>query len=245
MGFENFANRINSLRNFNIFEKPPADYKEVSRFTVLDREMQKKTVTKRKFPQINDKRFYFAAEITSLSLCHANLKELAKLKRKMGQRIERYFWHEKENLLKTDNKAKELNERLLLYHQVLMNELQIFLLNQKENFVSEDKIPNNIKRNEFRQKMANVEYCYDGKFEGNILVVGQTGCRKTTFIQNIAKIDLFGESKEIFWISKISFSTEREDIKSCFKKYLDFKYSQNLHNFKHGIRLFSEKKRRE
>ena len=94
MGFENFANRINSLRNFKIFEKPPADYKEVSRFTVLDREMQKKTVTKRKFPQINDKRFYFAAEITSLSLCHPNLKELAKLKRKMGQSIERYFWHE-------------------------------------------------------------------------------------------------------------------------------------------------------
>ena len=68
----------------------------------------------------------------------------------MGQSIERYFWHEKENLLEIDNKAKELNERLLLYHQVLMNELQIFLLNQKENFVSKDKIPNNIKRNEFR-----------------------------------------------------------------------------------------------
>ena len=30
-----------------------------------------------------------------------------------------------------------------------------------------------------------VNYCYDGKFEGNILIVGQTGCGKTTFIKNI------------------------------------------------------------
>ena len=64
----------------------------------------------------------------------------------MGQRIERYFWHEKENLLKIETKAQELNERLFLYHQVLMNEPLIFSLNQKENFVSEDKlIPKSIK----------------------------------------------------------------------------------------------------
>ena len=28
-----------------------------------------------------------------------------------------------------------------------------------------------------------VEYSYDGKFEGNILIVRQTGCGKTTFIK--------------------------------------------------------------
>ena len=43
--------------------------------------------------------------------------------------------------------------------------------------------------------MAHLEYCYDGKFEGNILIVGQTGCGKTTFTQNIAKNSLFGELK--------------------------------------------------
>ena len=115
MGFGNFANRKNSLTNFDTFEKPPAGYKEVTWLTVLDGEMQKKTVTKRKFSQINDKRFYFADGITSIPLCHPDLKELAKPKRKMGQRIERYFWYEKENLLKTENKAQELNERLFLY----------------------------------------------------------------------------------------------------------------------------------
>ena len=52
--------------------------------------------------------------------------------------------------------------------------------------------------------MASIEYTYDGKFGGNVLIVGQTGCGKTTFAQNLAKNDLFGELKEIFWISKIS-----------------------------------------
>ena len=32
-----------------------------------------------------------------------------------------------------------------------------------------------------------MNYNYDAKFEGNILVVGKTGCRKTTFVQNIGK----------------------------------------------------------
>ena len=35
-------------------------------------------------------------------------------------------------------------------------------------------------------------YTYDGKFEGNILVLGQTACGKITFIQNLAKSKLFG-----------------------------------------------------
>ena len=58
--------------------------------------------------------------------------------------------------------------------------------------------------------MAIVEYIYDEKFEGNVLVVGQTGCGKATFIQKLANSNLFGELKEIVWLSKISLSVERE-----------------------------------
>ena len=100
--------------------------------------MQKKTVSKSKFSQTNDNRFYFADEITSLLLFLPDLKELIELKRKVGQGIDIFL--ARENLLKTENKAQELNESLFLYHQVFMNEPQIFLFNQKENFVSEDKL---------------------------------------------------------------------------------------------------------
>ena len=39
------------------FEKPKADMKQMSRLTVIDGEMQQKTVTKSTFSQLNDKRF--------------------------------------------------------------------------------------------------------------------------------------------------------------------------------------------
>ena len=74
--------------------------------------------------------------------------------------------------------------------------------------------------------MDEVDYTYNGKFEGNILVVGKTGCGKTTFVQNLGNNKLFGDIKEVYWILKIELSTEREDsIKDCFKdQIVDFKY---------------------
>ena len=35
-------------------------------------------------------------------------------------------------------------------------------------------------------------------------MVGQTGCGKTTFAQNLAKNRVFGDIKVIYWLSKIS-----------------------------------------
>ena len=32
-----------------------------------------------------------------------------------------------------------------------------------------------------------MNYIYNAKFEGNILIVGRTGCGKTTFVQNLDK----------------------------------------------------------
>ena len=80
--------------------------------------------------------------------------------------------------------------------------------------------------------MDRVEYAYNWKFEGNILIVGRTVCSKKTFVQNLAKNDLFDELKEIFWISKISLSLERGDnSRSCFKKHVEFKYPNNIEDF--------------
>ena len=53
MEFENFSKRINSLVNFDRFEKPPSEYKQGSRLTVDKGKMvKKKTVTKTKFSQL-------------------------------------------------------------------------------------------------------------------------------------------------------------------------------------------------
>ena len=42
-----------------------------------------------------------------------------------------------------------------------------------------------------------MKYKYDGKFSGNILVVGQTGCGKTTFVQKLAINNMLGNLKEV------------------------------------------------
>ena len=75
------------------------------------------------------------------------------------------------------------------------------------------------------------------------MIVGQTGCGKTTFAQNLAKNDLFDELKEIFWISKISLSLEREEnIKGCLKKTVNFTYPHSLENFNMELDFFQRKR---
>ena len=126
MNFENYGERLVSLTNFDTFEKPPADYKEVSRLTVFQDNTQKKTVTKTKFSQFRDKRFYFSGGITLLPLSHPYLKDLVVFKKEKGQSIEKYFWDEKENLLDIENKVQELNKRLFVYWQILTSEPHFF-----------------------------------------------------------------------------------------------------------------------
>ena len=58
MEFSNYANRIKSLVNFDTFEKTPAEYKKVRRFTVKKGDMTETVVNKNKFSQLNNKRFY-------------------------------------------------------------------------------------------------------------------------------------------------------------------------------------------
>ena len=53
-------------------------------------------------------------------------------------------------------------------------------------------------------------YVYDGKFSGNILIFGWTECGKTTFVQNLALNNFFGNLKKIKWISGIRLSKKRE-----------------------------------
>ena len=81
--------------------------------------------------------------------------------------------------------------------------------------------------------MGEVNYTYDGKFEGNIWVVGRTGCGKTTFVQKLGKNKLFRDIKEVYWISKIELYVDREEsIRDCSKdQTVDFEYPSNVRRF--------------
>ena len=49
-------------------------------------------------------------------------------------------------------------------------------------------------------------YVYNGKFSGNILIVGQTEWGKTTFMQKLALNNFFGNLKKAEWVSGIRIS---------------------------------------
>ena len=52
-------------------------------------------------------------------------------------------------------------------------------------------------------------YTHNAKFEGNILVLGQTACGKTTFIHNLGRNKLFGNIKDVIRLTNF-FCLNRE-----------------------------------
>ena len=81
-----------------------------------------------------------------------------------------------------------------------------------------------------------------GKFSGNILVVGRTGCGKTAFVQKLAINKLFGELNAAEWVSFIKLDKTREaEIQSYFECKLDFYYPRNKEHFEELLEYFKTK----
>ena len=88
------------------------------------------------------------------------------------------------------------------------------------------------------------KYTYRGKFDANILVLGQTACGKTTFVQNLGENKVF--EKIVSWVTKIVLSKEREqNIRLCFDVSLEFFYPQNIGKFDVIIENFQMQKKHD
>ena len=73
------------------------------------------------------------------------------------------------------------------------------------------------------------KYIYDGRFKGNILVLGRTECGKTSFVQKLALHDFFGTLKNAKWISGIKLNESREaEIESNFSCQTSFHYPNDV-----------------
>ena len=125
MDFENFAERIKPLYDFDTYVKPKRDAKPVVRISVKKGEMTTRKVIKTKFSQLNDKRFYFPNAIISLPFGHNSLTELDTFKRNKGQRIESCFLKEKEKLLELVKKTLEKCPRLNFLNNILLQVVKV------------------------------------------------------------------------------------------------------------------------
>lgn len=64
------------------------------------------------------------------------------------------------------------------------------------------------------------KYTYDGRLSGNILVIGQTGCRKTTFVQNLAINSILWELNLIGFQNKNCQKKREKQIQFFLRKYV-------------------------
>ena len=71
----------------------------------------------------------------------------------------------------------------------------------------------------------------------NVLVLGQTGYDKTTFVQNLGKNNMFGKIKDVL-LSK----ERKHQIRFCFYVPAEFFFSQNVIEFNIVIENFHRKK---
>ena len=75
------------------------------------------------------------------------------------------------------------------------------------------------------------KYIYDGRFKGNILVLGCTECGKTSFVQKLALYDFFGKLKNAKWVSGIQLNESREaEIESNFSCDISFFYPDDVND---------------
>ena len=75
------------------------------------------------------------------------------------------------------------------------------------------------------------KYIYNGKFSGNILVLGRTDCGKTSFVQRLALYDFFGKLKNAKWVSGIQLNESREaEIESNFSCDISFFYPNDVND---------------
>ena len=83
------------------------------------------------------------------------------------------------------------------------------------------------------------KYIYDGKFRGNILVLGCTECGKTSFVQKLALYDFFGKLKNAKWVSGIQLNESREaEIESNFSCDISFFYPNDINELADLIEEF-------
>ena len=72
----------------------------------------------------------------------------------------------------------------------------------------------------------------------------RNGCGKTTFVQSLGKNKLFGDIKEVQWVSKIELSKDREkNIRDCFTdQIVNFEYPINVEEFDDLLEKSTRKK---
>ena len=130
-------------------------------------------------------------------LCHYpfhTLFYIIKSKREKQQKIESFLLAEKHCLIQMEKYAVEKNKRTSFYRSILQLKPTFYHLNSVKRSVKNNQninfFPKHYKLH-FKW-FLDMNYCYDVTFSNNILVLGEIGYGKTSFVQNLDKKKIFG-----------------------------------------------------
>ena len=87
---------------------------------------------------------------------------------------------------------------------------------------------------------------YSGQFYGNTLVVGRTGCGKTTFLEKLGLNNFFGNIIKTEWISGIETDKQRQaEIQSYFSNKTEVHVAEEQDELDSLIETFKLRSREE
>ena len=131
MKFEDYAERINSIREIETFAQLPKEKQKQNRFTIKNNQMILEEIEKSKFAQINNKRYYFSDRILSLPFSLPFLKEIVnfKTKKQTKQKMEAFLQQEKHKLIQMEKFAAQKNKRISIYRNILQQKPTFYHLN--------------------------------------------------------------------------------------------------------------------
>ena len=87
---------------------------------------------------------------------------------------------------------------------------------------------------------------YNGQFYGKILVVGRTGCGKTTFLEKLGLNNFFGNIIKTEWISGIEIDKQTEaEIQPYFRNKTDVHVAKEQDELDSLIETFKLRSRKE
>ena len=131
MKFEDYAERINSIREIETFAQLPKEKQKQNRFTIKINQMILEEIEKSKFAQINNKRYYFSDRILSLPFSLPFLKEIVNFKTKKQQKkkMEAFLQQEKHKLIQMEKFAAQKNKRISIYRNILQQKPTFYHLN--------------------------------------------------------------------------------------------------------------------
>ena len=91
MEFEDYAKRKNSVKEIETFGQLPEEKQKQNRFTIKNNQTVLEEIEKSKFPQINDKRYYFSNGIVLLPFSHPFLLKIVKFKREKNKKLKHFY----------------------------------------------------------------------------------------------------------------------------------------------------------